>query len=92
MSELEMFFPYPNSKYSDGIMLEEYHDRLSLVAAQEGKGDGTTYKRWCYPQGKDRGPLDKAVPWKIELGHNRETAIKMLKDIISFLAPGKGVI
>ena len=86
MPELEMFFEYPESKYNDGIMLEEYHDRISLVAAYKSNGQGTAGKKWCYPQ-KDRGPAEKAIPWKIELGHDRDTAIQMLQDILRFLNP-----
>ena len=82
MPELEMFFEFPDNKYGEGIMLEEYNDRLSLVFAQKPKsGNGTVYKKWCYPQGKDRGPLEKAIPWKIHIGRDRQEAIEMLRAI-----------
>ena len=81
MPELEIFFEYEDSKYGEGIMVEEYNDRISLVLAQQGKGDGTVYKKWCYPQGKDRAPLEKAIPWKIYLGPDRKKAVEMLRKI-----------
>ncbi len=89
MAELEVFFEYPDNQYGEGIMLEEYNDRISLVLAQKGKGNGTVYKKWVYPQGKDRGPIDKAIPHKIYLGHNREVAIDMLRKIAVELKGGK---
>jgi len=59
MSELEVFFEYPDSKYGEGIMLEEYNDRISLVLAQKGKGEGTAWKKWAYPQNKERQPTER---------------------------------
>ena len=84
MAELEMFFEYPGEKYGEGIMLEEYNDRISLVLAQRGKGEGTIWKKWVYSQKRVDGqnlPSEKAIPHKIYLGHNRETAIEMLRKI-----------
>lgn len=81
MAELEIFFPYPNSKYGDGIILEEWHDRLSLVVGSKSQ-EGTVYKKWVFPQTKDREPASKAIPWKVQLGSSREEAIDMLKNIL----------
>ena len=90
MAELEIFFEYPDNKYGEGIMLEEYNDRISLVLAQKGQGGGTVWKKWVYPQNKDRQPIEKAIPHKIYLGHNRETAIEMLRKIAIELKGVKG--
>lgn len=80
MAELEIFFEIEGSQYGEGIMLEEYHDRISLVSANKGK-EGTNYKKWCFPQTKDRVPAEKAIPWKISLGPNRKSAVDMLRKI-----------
>ena len=77
----EIFFEIPGSKYGEGIMLEEYNDRISLVLAQKGKGNGTTYKKWCFPQTKDREPAEKAIPWKIQIGRDRQEAVETLRKI-----------
>ena len=81
MAEFEIFIPYPNDKYGQGIMIEEYNDRISLVLAQRGQGDATTYKKWVYPQTKDRSPCPKAIPHKIHLGETRSEAVEMLRKI-----------
>ena len=83
MAELEIFFEYPDNKYGEGIMVEEYNDRISLVLAQKGQ-EGTTWKKWVYPQKRVDGrnePNEKAIPHKIYLGHDRATAIDMLRKI-----------
>ena len=61
--------------------MEEYNDRISLVLAQKGQAEGTVWKKWVFPQGKDRQPNEKAIPHKIYLGHNRQSAIDMLRKI-----------
>lgn len=89
MSELEIFFEYPNDQYGQGIMLEEYNDRINLVSAQKAQGNGTVYKKWVFPQTKDRQPAEKAIPHKIYLGNNRESAIEMLRKIAIELKGGQ---
>ena len=89
MAELEVFIKYPDNKYGEGIMIEEYNDRISLVLAQEGQGNGTVWKKWVFPQNKERMPMEKAIPHKIYLGHNRETAIDMLRQIAMHLKGAK---
>ena len=81
---MEIFFEFDWSKYGEGVMLEEYQGKYSLVAAVKGKGKGTVFKKWCYPQ-KDKKPNEKAIPWKITLGDKREAAT-MLQKILSELA------
>ena len=81
MAETEVFFEYPNDQYNQGIIVEEFNDRISLVLAQKPKGNGTIYKKWCFPQTKDRQPTEKPIPWKIFIGHDRQSAIEMLRRI-----------
>lgn len=83
---LEIFFKLEYSEYGDGVMIEEYQGMFSLVAARQGKGNGTNYKKWGYPQYKDN-PNEKAIPWKITLG-NRQQALDIIKQIQRALDPG----
>ena len=74
----DIFYEYGDSQYGDGIVLNEYRNEFSLVAAKQK--DGNTYMEWMYPQKKDgsKEPIEKSLPWKIKLG-NKEEAIKLLK-------------
>ncbi len=69
-----MHYALPESKYGDIIILDDYNDELSLVAGRKYEKDGEekTAMQWCFPQGKDREPRDKSVPWKIRLGSKEE--------------------
>jgi len=78
-----IFILNPESEYNDGVMLEYRNGEYSLVKARRGAG-GTAYMDWCYPQGKDRMPGTKAIPWKIPLG-NKETALEILSQIAKAL-------
>jgi len=80
MSEFEISIPVPGSKYSEVVIVNKNGDRYSLIAGKAGKGEGQNFKKWCFPQGQDRKPRDKAVPWKIELGC-RDDAIEVVKGI-----------
>ena len=74
-----MFFPKPGSQYGEGIELDEYKGAWSLVVARQSNDD-VIYKQWVYPQGKGKGagPIDKCLPWKIEIGASKEEAIEFL--------------
>ena len=72
-----MFIELPDSKYNEGIEIEEYNGVWSMVLAQRAD-DGKTYKRWCFPQVKDKKPSGKAIPWKITLGGSVQEAIDTL--------------
>ena len=74
----EIFYKYPSSPYDDGILLDEYRNELSLVAAR--RKDGKTYMDWVFPQKRDGSnePIGKSLPWKIKLGPKAE-AIKALR-------------
>ena len=73
----EIFLQDKNSKYGDGILLEEYNESFSLYAAQKSN-DGPIYKRWCKMKtGKD-SYMDKDIPVQLRLGNQNE-AIEKLK-------------
>ena len=83
----ETFYKYPSSPYDDGILLNEYRNEFSLVAAK--RKDGKTYMEWVFPQKRDgsKQPIDKSVPWKIKLGSKAE-AIAVLKFFLDKLEGG----
>jgi hypothetical protein len=76
--EKKKFYEYETSQYGDGILLDEYRQEFSLVAAK--RKDDEIFMEWVFPQKRDgsRGPIDKSLPWKIKLGPRAE-AIKVLK-------------
>jgi len=79
----DMFFRYPNDQYNEGISIEEYKGEYALVLAREGN-DGKVWKKWVFPQGKDRQPIAKSIPLGVKLG-DKENAIAMLKAILAYL-------
>ena len=76
---IEIFFEYPNNKYGEGILLQEWNGTYSLVAAQKSQNGGTVYKKWVAPIGRDKKPIDKQLPWRIDLGDSREQALETLR-------------
>ena len=74
----ENFYEYESSQYGDGVLLDEYRQEFSLVAAK--RKDDEIYMEWVFPQKRDgsKQPIDKSLPWKIKLGPRAE-AIKVLK-------------
>ncbi len=74
----DIFYEYEDSQFGDGVVLNEYRNEFSLVAAKQK--DGKTFMEWMFPQKKDgsKQPIDKSLPWKIKLG-GREEAIRLLK-------------
>ena len=81
---MEKFIALKDSKYNEGVQLEEYNGTFSLVTAQEGK-DGTVYLKWGFPQNKDRKPIEKSIPWKVTIGGSKEEAIEMLTALVDAL-------
>jgi len=83
----DIFYEYESSQYGDGILLNEYRNEFSLVAAK--RKDGETYMEWVFPQRRDgsKAPIDKSLPWKIKLG-SRQEAIKVLKFFLERLQGG----
>jgi hypothetical protein len=53
----EIFYEYDSSTYGDGILLNEYRNEFSLVAAKSK--DGEIYMEWVFPQ--KRGPKTEAI-------------------------------
>jgi hypothetical protein len=80
---MDKFYKIPESKYNDGIFLEEFKGNVQLIAGQAGK-EGIYYKRWSFPQAKDRKPGDKAIPVSVNLGP-RHTAIEIIEKILAEL-------
>ena len=76
--EKKTFYQYDSSQYGDGILLDEYRQEFSLVAAK--RKDKDIFMEWVFPQKRDgsKEPIDKSLPWKIKLG-SRPEAIKVLK-------------
>ena len=85
--EDEIFYEYESSQYGDGILLNEYRNEFSLVAAK--RRDGETYMEWVFPQKRDgsKEPIDKSLPWKIRLGTKAE-AVRVLKFFLEKLESG----
>ena len=81
----EIFYKYPSSEYGEGILLQEYNGTISLVSAAESKNGGTVFMKWVFPQGKNRQPIEKAIPMKIDLGSPRE-AVNVLKHFLRQLS------
>jgi hypothetical protein len=77
--EPDIFVLDHESEWNEGAMLEEYKGVISIVAAQKSnKDDGIIYKKWGFPQNKDKEPISKAIPWKVRLGSKRQ-AVQTLK-------------
>ena len=83
----EIFYEYKSSQYGDGIVLNEYRNEFSLVAAK--RKDDEIFMEWVFPQKRDgsKEPIDKSLPWKIKLGPKAE-AIKVLKFFLEKLEDG----
>ncbi len=80
-------FLQTDKQYGNGIMLEEYNGVYSLVRAAKSQNGGTVWKKWGFPQDKDRKPIEKGIPWKIELGDAIQ-APKVLEYFLEQLRPG----
>jgi len=83
----DIFYEYEDSRFGDGVVLNEYRNEFSLVAAKQK--DGKTFMEWMYPQKKDgsKAPNEKSLPWKIKLG-SKEEAIRLLKFFLERLEGG----
>jgi len=83
-----MFIEYPNNQYHEGIEIDEYNGTISLVKANRAD-DGKVWKKWCYPQGRGKGagPIEKSLPWKIELG-SRQQAVELLQKLLQAISGG----
>ena len=79
MSEYEITVDIEGSQYNEVIIINKYHDTYSLALGGKSK-DGNVYFKWVFPQGKDRQPMEKAIPLKIPLG-NRTDAVETIRKI-----------
>jgi len=87
MANNDIFYEYESSQYGDGVLLNEYRNEYSLVAAK--RKDGEIYMEWVFPQKRDgsKEPIDKSLPWKIKLGP-KEEAVRVLKFFLEKLEGG----
>ena len=86
----EYFIIDPDSEWNEGVMIEEYNSVFSVVAATKSKtAEGTIYKKWGFPQNKDKQPIAKAIPWKVRLGSKRR-AVEVLQQLLDALRQEAG--
>lgn len=85
---LEIFYRILDSKYFEGVFLEEFRGCIQLAAGKASK-EGTNYKKWAFPQGADRKPGEKAIPVSVNLGP-RHTAIEILEKMLAELKGSHG--
>ena len=83
----DIFVANENSKYGDGIVINLYDGKYSLIPAKK-KGD-EIYLEWCFPQGPDRKPKGTSVPWKVVIGESEEQAAATLAKLYRMLKPAK---
>ena len=81
----EVWYKIESSQYGEGFFLQEYKESFFLVAGGEGR-EGTNYKKWAFPQTKDREPNKTAIPVSVKLGNKRE-AVAVLQKVLKELAP-----
>ena len=82
-------FVITDEQWKNGVALEEYGGKFSLVRAYEGN-DGATYVKWGYGQ-KNKAPMEKAMPWKVELGDKEQAASILQRFLIELEAPNDPV-
>ena len=90
MSEAEICFDVPGSQYNEILFLNKYGDQYSLILGRRSKDGGTNYKQWCFMQGADKKPRDKAIPVKVPLGNVKEAA-GLIGEIYSQLCQLAGI-
>lgn len=73
----EKYVEIEGSDYNEIIIIEEYKGQISLVLGNLGR-DGSVYKKWAFPQTKEKKPMGKALPLKIPLGENAVKTVEML--------------
>lgn len=85
MENSKFFRELKDSEYGEGIMLDEYQGSWSLVSANKKKD--TIYLQWVFPQKRDgsKKPMDKALPWKVKIGKDKEEAIQTLTYMLGLL-------
>lgn len=56
-----------DEKWNEGVALNFYDGKISIVAANRS-GDGNIWYRKCFAIKKSGKPADKPIPWKVNLG------------------------
>jgi len=77
----EIFFKRESSEFGEGILFQEYKDNFYLIAAGRGHA---IWKKYCFPQKKDKNPTEVAIPMGVNLG-DRYEAIEMLEKFLKVL-------
>ena len=80
----DTFIELHDSKWHEGVKLDEYQGEISLVTARQD-AEGKVYLKWGFPQNKDREPIDKSIPWKVKIGDSKAEAVTMLREFIDAL-------
>ena len=88
---MEKFIALKDSKWGEGVQLEEYNESFSLVTARKGDDD-KVYLKWGFPQNKDRKPIEKSIPWKVTIGGSKEEAVEMLTAMLEYLSGSKVIV
>jgi hypothetical protein len=87
------FIRNPESKYGEGLLLDEYRGTISIVNAREGE-DGKIWKDWVCPIHKKQPKLKDdgspvMLPSGVRLG-DPKTAIATLKAMILMIETETG--
>ncbi|MGM0377050.1 MAG: hypothetical protein ACQEQ0_09755 [Bacteroidota bacterium] len=82
------YIDIPDNQYGDAVVLEEYNGIYSLVAGTTND-EGKTFKKWAFPQTKNREPGKKAIPVKVQLG-DQHSAAEILRGMADEIDGGGG--
>ena len=86
----EIFLEDEESDWNEGIMLQEYNGVFSMITAQRPRNsEGTVYKKWCFPVGKNKKPIEKMFPMGVRLGSRRQ-AVNALRYFLTQLSKVEG--
>lgn len=78
-------FIMTESRYSQGVVLEEYNGAYSLVSAKQT--DTGTYTQWCRPRVGKEKYSETAVPMGVRLG-DKAQAVTVLERFVQMLKRG----
>jgi len=81
---IEIFIPFKNNKYREGLFLNEYNGKFYIVQAQMSKNGGSVFKKFCCPVFKNTIQEERKMPMGIQL-KDRKEAIEILTKILSLL-------
>jgi len=80
----ELFIPFKDNKYREGLFLNEYNGKFYIVQAQKSKNGGTVFKKFCCPIFKDTIQEERKMPMGVQL-KDRKEAIEIITKILSLL-------